>query len=94
MNGISVGYSTDLNGMTKEMERAFQGLDLWIVDALRERPHPTHPHLGLTLEWIGRLRPKRAVLVHMDQSMDYATLCRTLPAGVEPGYDGLEISLA
>jgi phosphoribosyl 1,2-cyclic phosphate phosphodiesterase len=93
-NGKSVGYSTDLSDMTGEMEALFQGLDLWIVDALRERPHPTHPHLDLTLEWIARLQPKRAILVHMDQSMDYATLRRRLPDGVEPGYDGLEVSLA
>jgi phosphoribosyl 1,2-cyclic phosphate phosphodiesterase len=90
----SVAYSTDLNSMTSDMEALFEGVDLWVVDALRERPHPTHPHLGLTLEWIERLRPKRAVLVHMDQSMDYATLRRTLPDGVEPGYDGLEINLS
>lgn len=94
MAGKSVGYSTDLNAMTCDMETLFQGLDLWIVDALRERPHPTHPHLGQTLEWVERLNPKRAVLVHMDQSMDYATLRQTLPAGVEPAYDGMEIILA
>jgi len=93
-DGRAAAYSTDLNGMTSEMEALFQGLDLWIVDALRERPHPTHPHLELTLEWIARLRPKRAVIVHMDHTMDYATLRRKLPDGVEPGYDGLEIDLA
>lgn len=90
----SVAYSTDLSAITSEMEALFAGLDLWIVDALRERPHPTHTHLAQTLDWIKRLRPKRAVLVHMDQSMDYASLLRALPDGVEPGYDGLEISLA
>ena len=94
MDDISVAYSTDLNAITNEIEALFEGLDLWIVDALRERPHPTHTHLAQTLEWIERLGPRRAVLVHMDQSMDYATLQRMLPAGVEPGYDGLEIVLS
>jgi len=94
MGSISAAYSTDLHDITSDIEAAFQGLDLWVVDALRERPHPTHTHLAQTLEWIERLRPKQAVLVHMDQTMDYATLLRSLPDGVKPGYDGMEINLA
>lgn len=91
-NRKSVGYSTDFNEMTNEMRDNFRGLDLWVVDALRHAPHPTHPHLGATLEWIAELKPRRAVLVHMDQSMDFATLSAELPPGVEPGHDGLEIT--
>lgn len=90
--GIRIGYSTDFNAMTDDMAASYQELDLWVVDALRERPHPTHASLGQTLSWIERLAPNRAVLTHMDQSMDYATLAATLPAGVEPGHDGLEIA--
>jgi phosphoribosyl 1,2-cyclic phosphate phosphodiesterase len=89
-DGRSIGYSTDFNAFTPEMEILFKDLDLWVVDALRRRPHPTHPHLELTLAAIARVQPRRAVLTHMDQSMDYATLARELPAGVVPGYDGLE----
>jgi phosphoribosyl 1,2-cyclic phosphate phosphodiesterase len=91
--GFSIGYSTDFNEMTDDMAALFEGLDLWIVDALRRRPHPTHPHLADTLEWIKALAPGRAVLTHMDNSMDYATLVAELPRGVEPGYDGMEIIL-
>jgi phosphoribosyl 1,2-cyclic phosphate phosphodiesterase len=69
----------------------FTGPDLWWVDALRRKPHPTHSHLGDTLKWIRELRPGRAVLTHMDGSMDYATLAAELPDGVEPGYDGMEV---
>jgi phosphoribosyl 1,2-cyclic phosphate phosphodiesterase len=89
--GISIGYSTDFNDMTDDMAAMFEGIDLWIVDALRRKPHPTHPHLAGTLAWIKALAPKRAVLTHMDNSMDYATLAAELPDGVEPGYDGMEI---
>ena len=92
-NGGSAAYSTDLSDMTDAMAALFEGVDVWVVDALRERPHPTHPHLALTLEWIDRLRPRMAVLTHMDQSMDYATLCAMLPAGVIPAHDGLEIAV-
>jgi phosphoribosyl 1,2-cyclic phosphate phosphodiesterase len=90
----SIAYSTDINAMTPEIENLFEKVDLWVVDALRERPHPTHPHLAQTLEWIDRLKPRHAVLVHMDQTMDYAALFKKLPEGVEPGYDGMEIMLA
>jgi phosphoribosyl 1,2-cyclic phosphate phosphodiesterase len=91
--GISIGYSTDFNALTDDMAALFEGLDLWVVDALRRRPHPTHPHLADTLEWIRMLRPGRAVLTHMDTSMDYRTLLAEVPRGVEPGYDGMEIEL-
>jgi phosphoribosyl 1,2-cyclic phosphate phosphodiesterase len=91
--GAAIGYATDFHDLTPAMREHFQKLDLWIVDALREAPHPSHPTLQAVLGWIGELRPLRSALVHMDQSMDYATLRATLPAGVEPGYDGLEITL-
>ena len=91
--GTSVGYSTDFNIFTDEMGNLFEGLDLWIVDALRRRPHPTHPHLGQTLQWISATGARRAVLTHMDNTMDYRTLLAELPPGVEPGYDGLEVEL-
>jgi phosphoribosyl 1,2-cyclic phosphate phosphodiesterase len=91
--GLSVGYSTDCNGLTEDMIALLEGVDLWVVDALRHRPHPTHAHLGETLAWIATVRPKRAVLTHMDNSMDYATLAAGLPPNVEPGHDGLEVEL-
>jgi phosphoribosyl 1,2-cyclic phosphate phosphodiesterase len=91
--GSSMVYSTDFNELTAEMENRFQGCDLWVVDTLRRWPHPSHPHLAESLEWIERVRPKRAVLTHMDNTMDYDTLLEELPEGVEPGYDGMEIAL-
>ncbi len=84
-----VAYSTDLNGLPEESWEILAGVDTWIVDALRPQPHPTHPHLEMTLEWIARLKPRRAILTHMTWDMDYETLCRELPKGVEPGYDGM-----
>ena len=89
--GHSVAYSTDIKILPGAAEASLANLDLWVVDALRHRPHPTHSHLNQTLGWIEWVKPVRAVLTHMDQSMDYATLRGTLPRGVEPGYDGLVI---
>ena len=92
-DGKSIGYSTDLSELTDDMIALFEGVDLWIVDALRRRPHPTHPHLDQALEWIARIGPGHAVLSHMDNSMDYRVLAAELPDGIEPGYDGLEVAL-
>lgn len=91
--GKSIGYATDISGMTAEMRALYRDLDVWIVDALRRRPHPTHPDLAQALGWIDELAPRRAALTHMDHSMDYRTLAADLPVGVEPGYDGLEFGL-
>jgi phosphoribosyl 1,2-cyclic phosphate phosphodiesterase len=89
----SIGYSTDCNDLTPAMHKMFKGVDVWIVDALRRQPHPSHPHLAQSLGWIALVQPGRAILTHMDHSMDYRQLRAELPAGVEPGFDGLEIEL-
>ena len=90
-NDKSIGYATDFHQMTNDMRALYSGLDLWVVDALRRAPHPTHPNLDSVLGWVGELAPRRTALVHMDHSMDYAALSDTLPQGVEPGYDGMEV---
>ncbi|MEG3122550.1 MBL fold metallo-hydrolase [Sphingomonas sp. GB1N7] len=91
-DGKSIGYATDFNILTNDMRKLYQDLDIWIVDALRRFPHPSHPELSEVLEWIEELQPERSALIHMDHSMDYAALIAELPDGVEPGYDGLELT--
>ena len=91
--GKSISYSTDFHKFTNDMHRLFSGTDIWVVDALRERPHPTHTHLALTLGAIQSVQPEQAILTHMDQSMDYAHLLRTLPEGVVPGFDGMTVEI-
>jgi phosphoribosyl 1,2-cyclic phosphate phosphodiesterase len=83
-----VGYSNDLVAMPEESFAQLDGLALWIVDALRDKPHPTHAHVERSLEWIARLKPTRALLTNMHIDLDYAALKARLPAGVEPAYDG------
>jgi phosphoribosyl 1,2-cyclic phosphate phosphodiesterase len=94
--GFRIGklaYSTDVVELDDHAFAALAGVELWIVDCLRRESHPTHSHLAKTLAWVERVRPRRAVLTHMDQSLDYRELSAELPAGVEPGYDGLTIEL-
>lgn len=88
-----LGYSSDLNGLPGASIDALGGLDLWIVDALRWRPHPTHFSVADALEWIERLRPARAVLTNMHMDLDYRTLARLLPDGVVPAHDGMRLTL-
>lgn len=86
-----IAYSTDVLDLPDQAFAALAGVDTWIVDCLREAPHRTHTHLARTLDWIARVKPRRAVLTHMDSTVDYATLAAKLPAGVEPAYDGMVI---
>lgn len=98
--GISLGYrfgdfaySTDLNQLPETAFDALKGVKVWVVDALRYKPHPTHSHLAQTLEWIEKVQPEQAILTHMTWDMDYETLTRELPSGVVPAYDGMVIEL-
>jgi len=88
-----IGYATDFSRFTDEMVDFFQGVDLFVIDALRRYPHPTHPHLAMTLEGLAKVGQPRAIITHMDNTMDYDDLAGELPDGVEPGYDGLEVEL-
>jgi phosphoribosyl 1,2-cyclic phosphate phosphodiesterase len=88
----SVAYTPDCDALDEAAFAALDGLDCWIVDALRRTPHPSHAHLERTLEWIARVKPKRAVLTNMHIDMDYDRLRRELPPNVEPAYDGMVLS--
>ena len=85
----NVAYSPDISGFIDGSERLLEGLDVWIVDALRFTPHPSHFHLKRALEWIEKLKPKRAILTHMTADLDYDALRRELPRHVEPAFDGM-----
>ncbi|THD43710.1 MAG: MBL fold metallo-hydrolase [Bradyrhizobium sp.] len=86
-----VAYTPDLNGVPAQSQRWLEGLDLWIVDALRYAPHPSHWSLDETLAWIEKLKPRRAVLTNLHTDLDYETLRRRLPEGIEPAYDGMRL---
>lgn len=86
-----IAYSSDVANLDEEAFAVLKGVDCWIVDALRHRPHPTHAHVEKTLSWIERVRPKHAVLTNLHTDLDYQALRRSLPAGVEPAFDGLVI---
>ena len=88
-----IAYSSDVFDLDDAAFEALEGVECWIVDALRYRPHPTHAHVDKALGWIRRVKPKRAILTNLHVDLDYQTLRQSLPEGVEPAYDGLVIEL-
>jgi phosphoribosyl 1,2-cyclic phosphate phosphodiesterase len=84
-----VAYSSDVVNLPEESFEILAGVRVWIVDALRHKPHPTHATVEQALGWIERIKPERAILTNMHIDLDYETLRRALPEGVEPAYDGL-----
>ena len=88
--GFRVGdlaYCSDVSGFPDATVPKLQGLDVLIIDALQYKPHPSHLSLGEALEWIERLKPKKAVLTHMHIPLDYDTVARETPDHVVPAHD-------
>jgi len=88
-----LAYSCDLNGIAPESLPVLEDLDVWILDALRYTPHPSHFCLDDALRWIERVRPRHAILTNLHSDMDYETLRANLPRHVEPAYDGMRIAV-
>jgi phosphoribosyl 1,2-cyclic phosphate phosphodiesterase len=94
--GLRIGgfaYSTDVVALPEDSLAALQGLDTWVVGCFTTGPHKVHANLAQVLEWVALLRPRRTVLTHMGTGMDYGALVRELPAGVEPGFDGMVLEV-
>ena len=89
----TLAYLPDVAEIYDEAWNAVGGLDVWILDALRRTPHPTHAHLDRALEWISRARPKQAILTNMHFDLDYETVCAETPDNVTAAYDGLRVTL-
>jgi phosphoribosyl 1,2-cyclic phosphate phosphodiesterase len=86
-------YSVDLSGFPDTSFSAIRGLKLWVLDALRPTPHPSHLSLPETLDWIDRFKPERVVLSDMHIDLDYARTDAETPDHVTPAYDGMRIDV-
>ena len=89
----NLAYSSDISDIPDESAAMLMDLDVWIVDALRRTPHPTHFHLAKTLQKIAQFKPKKAILTNLHIDMDYETLRQELPPNIAPAYDGMKITL-
>lgn len=87
-----IAYSSDVNGLPEDAFTALEGVAWWIVDALRYAPHPTHANVATALAWIAHVKPAHAVLTNLHFDLDYETLRRELPEGIEPAYDGMVVA--
>ncbi len=88
-----LAYSCDLSGLPDDSVAALADLDVWILDALRYKPHPSHLTVEQALDWVSRVKPRRAVLTNLHADLDYDTLRAELPPNVEPAFDGMQITL-
>jgi phosphoribosyl 1,2-cyclic phosphate phosphodiesterase len=88
-----VAYTPDLNDIPERSVGALENLELWIIDALRYTPHPSHFSVADALSWIKRMKPRRAIITNMHSDIDYEVLRQELPAGIIPAYDGMQVTV-
>ena len=86
-----VAFCTDVSDIPDESWPLLDGLDVLVIDALREKPHPTHLSLSQAIEVAERVKPRQTYFTHVSHSLDYEETNARLPAGVELSYDGLRI---
>ena len=94
--GFRIGDAAYLPDVAQIPDAAWpvlEGLDLWILDALRRDPHPTHSHLAQSLDWIAQAAPRQAVLTNMHIDLDWDTVAAETPDNVTPAYDGMTLSI-
>ena len=94
--GFRIGglaYLPDVSEIPDATWELLQGLDIWVLDALRRKPHPSHVHLERSLEWIKRATPERAVLTNMHIDLDYTVVDTETPDHITPAYDGMQLTV-
>ncbi len=87
----ALAYTPDVKRIPEASRPFLRELEVWIVDALRYRPHPSHFSLDDALAEIEAMRPRRAILTNLHTDLDYETLRKRLPAHVVPAYDGMRV---
>lgn len=85
----NVGYSPDISSLPEAGAAAFAGIDLWMLDALRYAPHPSHFSVDEAVQAVAAIGAKRAILTHMHSDLDYEVLRSKLPSHIVPAYDGM-----
>lgn len=87
----ALAYTPDVKRIPEASRPFLEELEVWIIDALRYRPHPSHFSLDDALAEIEAMRPRRAILTNLHNDLDYETLRKRLPPHVVPAYDGMQV---
>lgn len=90
----SIAYTPDLHDLPEESFNLLENIDVWIVDALRYKPHPSHSHVAQSFDWIKKVGAKQGILTNMHIDVDYEEVRAICPDNIIPAYDGLEITLS
>jgi phosphoribosyl 1,2-cyclic phosphate phosphodiesterase len=86
-------YLTDCNRIPDESFALVEGVDILVLDALRDEPHETHFTLGEAVAVVTQIAPQRAYFTHMTHDLPHAKTNARLPDGVELAYDGLVLDI-
>ncbi|MDG1097218.1 MAG: MBL fold metallo-hydrolase [Methylophilaceae bacterium] len=89
----NIAYMTDVSAIPEYSFALLENLDLLLIDCLRVKEHPTHINIEQSLAYIGQIKAKQSVLIHMTHELEYKALAKMLPKNVSVGYDGLKINI-
>ncbi len=89
----NIAYLTDVSEIPESSFTLLQGLDILLLDCLRETTHPTHINIEQSLAYIGRINSQQSYMIHMTHDLEYASLTKKLPKGVFVGFDGLKLQV-
>lgn len=87
-------YMTDVSEIPESSFALLEGLEIVLLDCLREKSHPTHINIEQSIGYIGRINAKKSYLIHMTHELEYASLSKKLPENVFVGFDGLKLSVS
>ena len=88
-----MAYLPDVFDIPTAAWQQLNNLKLWIVDALRYTPHPSHAHVEKTLRWINKAKPQHTIITNMHIDLDYEIFSSELPEGIEPAFDMMKLTI-
>ncbi len=89
----NIAYCTDTNSIPEESFKVLEGVEILILDALRNEEHVTHFNIAQALEVVQRVQPKQTYFTHVCHDLEHEETSASLPDGVDLAYDGLRLDL-
>ncbi len=86
-------YITDCSSMPDDSKKQLKGIELLVLGALRQKPHPTHFSIQQALELVDELKPKQTILTHLSHNIGFDETSELLPDNVKLAYDGMQIEI-